>query len=97
MQDHDKIYQELGNVRGSLDVGFKGVHKRLDTLNGTVAKHEKRLQEAEKEIANNGRVVNKSTDFKEKWTDRILNALFTGALVVVVWLLFATGILNPPL
>ena len=37
---HVKIAEELGKIRGSMNEGFKGVHQRLDSLNGKVSKHD---------------------------------------------------------
>ncbi len=37
--------QQIAELRGEVTSGFKGVFGRLDTLNGKVADHEKRLNE----------------------------------------------------
>ena len=40
---HEQIMHELGSLKGSTEQGFKGVHERLDKLNGSVARHEEEL------------------------------------------------------
>ena len=37
------IAQQISELRGKVIEGFGGVNKRLDTLNGKVAEHERRL------------------------------------------------------
>lgn len=36
----DMIMEMLKTQRDEMNIGFKGVHKRLDTLNGTVRSHD---------------------------------------------------------
>lgn len=35
--------QQIAQLRGEVNVGFTGVNRRLDILNGKVAEHEKKL------------------------------------------------------
>ena len=79
-----------------METGFSGIHSRLDTLNGKVADHEQRIQSVENKTKQGERHDNKTDRRKEKWLDRIYNAVFSVILVGILWVLIATGILNPP-
>ena len=43
----DDLAQQVGRLSGLVEEGFKGVHHRLDMLNGRVEHHELRLGTAE--------------------------------------------------
>ena len=40
-----ELGQQIAALGGKVDAGFDGVNRRLDTLNGKVADHEKRLND----------------------------------------------------
>ena len=46
MKTQDQILEKLGVVIGKVD----GINKRLDKVNGTVARHDDRINENEKKV-----------------------------------------------
>jgi len=72
--------------------------------NGRIGELEKKVIELEKEDIKMQDTVNSiktSNDSYHKssgiWKDRIWNAVFTGSIVLVFWILIATNILQPPM
>ena len=45
--NHDNIQRALGDLEGAMREGFKGIHSRLDILNGSVEKHDEKINDLE--------------------------------------------------
>lgn len=99
--EREQILQELGSIKGQMKTGFDAVHDRLDKLNGSVAKHEKRLNTIDVDHAERRGREEAEEENKQKWSPlktRVLYLLISlavgGAATILVLLLKNAGILN---
>lgn len=96
-----QLIQEFGLLRGTMEEGFKGTHRRQDIANGRMAKLEDRVDAIEKDdirvagfITENTESRKRSQSVRDVWIDRLLLfVLFlAGQLSLVV--LLKTNIIN---
>ncbi len=99
----------LGTMQGELKRGIEGVNHRLDTLNGSVGKHEQRLngqdimnaqttmsQQQLVEKIGGLEITNKEKDKNGKaWVDRVIwSIIIPGVSFIIILVLTKLGILN---
>lgn len=100
-RETNEILEKIGNLQGTMDEGFKGVHRRQDVANGRMAKVEDRVDRLEKEgvriegaIAHNTEYTESFNQAKNKWIDRGLNFILYIIGLLAFTILVKTGILN---
>ena len=65
MSEHEiEIMRFLGNLEGKMDIGFEGVHRRLDISNGRIGKLEEQVDTLE------------STDDQQKGAGKALGGVW---------------------
>lgn len=97
MDPNETVIKKIGELQGKIEEGFSGIHSRQDRANSGIEKAHTRINELDKIIEVNRLHIGTHRKEKNKWMDRIVNTLFTAGLIVVLWILIATGIVSPPL
>lgn len=101
MTDLDTLLHELGLIKGTIDEGFKGSHRRHDVANGRLAKLEDRVDNIEKNEIRTSGVISTNTSEREnfrltstKWTDRLVMFVLNIIGILALALLIKSGIIN---
>ena len=90
MEDNHQIYEKLGTIHAEVI----GINRRLDTLNGKVARHELRLNKGDVDTSAHMADYNRSTAIKDRFQGLVMQSTVTGVIVLVILILSNTGILN---
>lgn len=70
-----EIYEKLGKLEGTVKTGFNETNKRLDRMNGSLASHDRRINDLENTVG----VI------KGKWT--VLGAIGGGIMAIITTLI----------
>lgn len=102
MTPEQTVAYQLGELRGTMEEGFKAITSRMDVANGRTAKNEESIASLKSEL--NGLYAGfsrhlgedrKKADERSKWLDPVRKTAVTVVIVLVLWILVRTNVINP--
>ena len=102
MTPEQTVAYQLGELRGTMEEGFKAITTRMDIANGRTTKNEGEIGTLKAELnglyAGFSRHIGedrKKADDRSKWLDPIRKTAVTVVIVLVLWILVKTNVINP--